>query len=224
MPIEMLKPRIVEIPPMSSTALELFRTSLVWDAILPWARGSNADHIDEILPRYRRAGVNFVSLTVGIHEGIEPTMRHIAMVRADLDVRCERTVLASTPEDIQDARDSGKLAVGFNVQDAGPLEDSLEMISVYRAQVSEALLERLAGEYETPAGALLTMELRHGALYGVSSDNADMLMIPYKTLSFRVGSFSDTITEFDETRGQVDGFTKRSSGGSYFYRRDEVPV
>lgn len=133
MPIEIvLRPRIVEIPAVSSKALELFRTSLVWDAILPWARGSNSDHIDAILPRYRRAGVDFVSLTVGLHEGIEPTMRHIAMVRADLDVRGEWTALAATPEEVEAARGSGKLAVGFNFQDAGPLEDSLEMVGVYR--------------------------------------------------------------------------------------------
>ena len=134
MPVDpILKPRIEQIPPVSPEALRIFGESLVWDAILPWARGSNADHIDAILPRYRQVGVDFVSLTVGLHPGIEETMRHLASVRQAIAERHAWLVLAATTEEVRRARAAGKLAVGFNFQDAGPLQNSLEMIGVYRA-------------------------------------------------------------------------------------------
>ncbi len=134
MPIDrILKPRIEVVPPVSDKASGLFQDSLVWDAILPWARGSNADHIDLILRRYRRVGVDFVSLTVGLQAGIEPTMRHIAQVRQELAERNAWVTLAATTHDVQAARAAGKLAVGLNFQDSGPLENSAEMAAVYRA-------------------------------------------------------------------------------------------
>jgi membrane dipeptidase len=128
-----LKPRIEQIPPVSPAALDIFNQSLVWDAILPWARGSNADHIDIILPRYQRVGVDFVSLTVGLQPGIEETMRHIASVRRAIADRNTWVVLAQTTQEVQNARAAGKLAVGLNFQDPGPLQNSLDMIAVYRA-------------------------------------------------------------------------------------------
>lgn len=134
MPVDpILKPRIEQIPSVSPDALEIFSRCLVWDAILPWARGSNADHIDLILPRYHRIGVDFVSLTVGLQSGIEATMRHIATVRKAIADRNASVVLAATTQEVHNARADGKLAVGLNFQDAGPLQNSLEMIGVYRA-------------------------------------------------------------------------------------------
>lgn len=127
-----LKPRIESVPDVSRVALELFRDSLVWDSILPWARGSNADHIDEILPRYRRVGVNFVSLTVGLRDGIDSTMRHLAWVKQQVAERSHWLSLAATAADVERARAAGKLAVGFNFQDSGPFEDRIEMVDVYR--------------------------------------------------------------------------------------------
>lgn len=128
--------------------------------------------------------------------------------------------------DTHDDEWDGTQSVNFSTSPLGDIDkatmslDESEAVFVRRAPtVSEELLERVTGEYETPAGALLTMEVRDGALYGVTNDNADMQLIPYKPLSFRVASFGDTIIEFNEAQGRVTGFTKRSASGSYFYRR-----
>lgn len=111
-------------------AAALHRAALVWDMTLPWEPG--LPDWDATLPRYRAAGVDFVSLTVNDHAGtLAGTMLHLADVRAQIRRRADHLVLAETVDDILAARRDGKLALGFHFQETDPLEGSLELVQVY---------------------------------------------------------------------------------------------
>lgn len=128
--------------------------------------------------------------------------------------------------DTADDEWDGKQSVNFSTSPQGDIGsatislDEAEAVFIRRAMApSPELLGRLAGRYETPSGTPVEVELRDGQLYGVVAGDPDMTLIPYKELDFRVAGFADTIIEFDEEKGNVTGFKKRSPSGVYFYRR-----
>ncbi|MGH7267768.1 MAG: dipeptidase [Candidatus Rokuibacteriota bacterium] len=111
-------------------AAALHRDALVWDMTLPWEPG--LPDWDGTLPRYRAAGVDFVSLTVNDHAGtLAGTMLHIAACKAQIRRRSDRMVLAATVDDILAAREAGQMALGFHFQETNPLEGSLELVQLY---------------------------------------------------------------------------------------------
>jgi len=136
-----LKPRIETVPPVSERAMNLFRTSLVWDNTLPWTMTGNAVDIDHILPRYHATGVNFISLTVDFRVPIERTIASIAQTNRQVRERSDYLVLASTIEGIRRAKDAGKLALGFNLQDTLPYGTNLDSVQLlYDLGVKQAVL------------------------------------------------------------------------------------
>lgn len=140
-----LKARIIDIPPVSERALTLFRESLVWDNLMPWLPGVNLDGMDEILPRFRQVGVNFISLTLsagaGLGASINSTMRQIARVTREVRERSDWLALATSVADIRRAQRHGKLAINFNFQETLPFENDLDIIEIYyRLGVRQALL------------------------------------------------------------------------------------
>src|SRR5690242_698376 len=70
---------------ISDEAQSLVRESLVWDDLMPWTPELNLEEIDTLLPRFKNAGVNFISLTLaagaGLGSSLDNTMRLIARVR-----------------------------------------------------------------------------------------------------------------------------------------------
>lgn len=130
-----LKPRVNTIADVSDEALSLFRDSLVWDDLMPWLPGVNVDGIDEILPRFREVGVNFISLTLsagaGLGASISSTMHQIARVTQEIRKRGEWLVLARSVDEIRRAQANKKLAVNFNFQETLPFENDLKIIQVY---------------------------------------------------------------------------------------------
>ena len=85
------------------------------------------------LQRYFDAGVNYVSINIGMDMNpLSQVMAVIAGFRARIAAHPERYVLARTVDDIQAAKDSGRLALGFDLEGAVPLLEQPEMVALYR--------------------------------------------------------------------------------------------
>lgn len=130
-----LRPRISTIPEVSDKAISMFEKSLVWDNVMPWLPGENLEGIDTILPRLRKIGVNYISLTLaagpGLSSPVSSTMRQIARVRKEIADRFEWLVLAASVNEVRQAQADKKLAVNFNFQETLPFENDLNLIQVY---------------------------------------------------------------------------------------------
>jgi len=109
---------------------EIMRRSVVCDMTLPWFEPYMIDE-DVTLPRFKKAGIDFVSLTISVPKNaLAATMRHIAMVKAHIRARPEM-VFATTPEEIVAAKQQGKLALGFHFQGTEPLDGDTELVQSY---------------------------------------------------------------------------------------------
>jgi membrane dipeptidase len=85
------------------------------------------------LERFRATGVNYVSINVGMDLNPVPqVLAVIAGFRQHLAAAPERFVLASSVADIEVAAGAGKLAVGFDLEGALPLQQLPEMVALYR--------------------------------------------------------------------------------------------
>jgi membrane dipeptidase len=118
----------------TSAADALLRNSLVWDnhGCMPVGRPNDTSFLPQ-LQRYRDAGVNVVMLNIGFGEmGVEAHLRTLAGMRHWLKARPDDYVLADTPDAIDAARASGRLAVGFDIEGANALADQLSLIELYR--------------------------------------------------------------------------------------------
>lgn len=86
------------------------------------------------LQRYADQGVDYVSLNVGMDMNpIEQVMAVIAGFRARIAAVPERYVLVRSVAEIEAARASGRLALGFDLEGALPLLERPEMVALYRA-------------------------------------------------------------------------------------------
>lgn len=119
-----------------------------------------------LLPRYRAAGVDFVSLSVGgdgPDAGVARTFRLIGKVRRQMQAEPERYVLVDRVEDILAARRQGRLAVMFNFQGVGGLGEDLGLVEPYHRLGVRHML--LAYNQASPA-ADGCLERRDGGLTG----------------------------------------------------------
>jgi len=84
------------------------------------------------LERYRAAGVNYVSINVGMDlNPLRQVLAVIASFRARLEACPERYVVAETVEDIEAAAARHCLAVGFDLEGALPLLEEPAMVAAY---------------------------------------------------------------------------------------------
>lgn len=119
-------------PIADSPAAALLRDSLVWDhhTCLPLR-----PHDHSFLPqlqRHRAAGFDAVTVNVGFGEmGIEEHVRMLASLRGWLLARPDEFVLIETAQDIERARASGRLAVGFDIEGANAIGDQLSLVPMY---------------------------------------------------------------------------------------------
>ena len=125
---------------VSEPALALYDKALVWDMTLPWSVGYADDDIT--LPRFKDAGLDFISLTINDFPGsLGATMRQIAHVTAHVRQRADTMTLVKSVADIRQAKKKGKLALAFNVQETNPLEGEIEFVqSFYDLGVRHMLL------------------------------------------------------------------------------------
>ena len=111
-------------------AAEIIASSVVCDMTLPWFEPYMIDE-DLTLPRFKKAGIDFVSLTVSIpRNSLAATIRHISMVKAHIRSR-SNMVFAENADDILAAKKIGKLAVGLHFQGTEPLDGTVELVKTY---------------------------------------------------------------------------------------------
>ncbi len=85
------------------------------------------------LNRLREAGVNYVSINVGMDMNPVPQiMSVLAAFRANIAAQPERFCLAGSVADIERAAAAGVLAIGFDLEGAMPLLEQPDMVALYR--------------------------------------------------------------------------------------------
>lgn len=84
--------------------------------------------------RFRQAGVSYVSLNIGMDlNPISQVMATIAGFRATIQAQSDRYVLVDSVAQIEAAQQQGKLAIGFDLEGAMPLQERPEMVEVLGA-------------------------------------------------------------------------------------------
>ena len=115
---------------ISEQARNIHLDSLIWDTHACFRLDPNADLTE--LKRYRDSGVNFVSLNIGMDlNSFENTMQVLARYRSYVASHPDQYVLALTITDIRKAKETGKLAIAFDLEGSEPLLGNLNMISLY---------------------------------------------------------------------------------------------
>jgi membrane dipeptidase len=115
---------------ISEQARNIHKHALVWDTHACFRLDPAADLSE--LKRYRDSGVDFVSLNIGMDlNSFENTMQVLARYRSYISSHPEPYVLALTVNDIRKAKESGKLAIAFDLEGSDPLLGNLNMISLY---------------------------------------------------------------------------------------------
>jgi len=115
---------------ISEQAKQIHSQSLVWDAHACFPLNPNSDLSD--LKRYKDSGINFVSLNVGMDmDSFEKIMRVLACFRGHIASHPDKLILAHTVDDILRAKETGKLAIAFDLEGSDPLRGDLNLISFY---------------------------------------------------------------------------------------------
>jgi len=115
---------------ISQPAQQIHDRSLVWDTHACFPLNPNSDLTE--LKRYSDSGVNFVSLNIGMDmDSFENVMQVLARFRSYIASHPEEYVLALTVKNILKAKETGKLAIAFDLEGSEPLLGNLNMISFY---------------------------------------------------------------------------------------------
>ncbi|MFE2337394.1 dipeptidase [Streptomyces coelicoflavus] len=107
-----------------------YAQSLVWEqhCCLPLDPDTRVDE----LWRYAQAGASFVSVNVGYApHGISDTIQVLSAFRRHVLLNPDRYVMAATADDVRRAKDTGRLAVAFDLEDANPLGGRIDTVQTY---------------------------------------------------------------------------------------------
>ena len=86
----------------------------------------------ELLERHRRAGVHFVSINIGMDfNPLEQILPVLASFRQQIRDDADRFLLAATVADVEAARQSGRLAIAFDLEGGLPLRGRPEMVALF---------------------------------------------------------------------------------------------
>ena len=116
----------------SYTARQLIDAVPVWDhhACLP-LRPNDPAFLPQ-LARHKAAGFDAITVNIGFGEqGPEEHLRMIAALRHWLVARPEEYLLLLEADDVERARSTGRLAVGFDIEGANAVGDQLSLIQLY---------------------------------------------------------------------------------------------
>ena len=119
-------------PADDTPAAAVLRASLVWDhhTCMP-LRPLDSSFLPQ-LQRHRAAGFDAVTVNVGFGEmGVEEHLCMLASLRHWLSARPDEYVLIEQADDIERARSSGRLAVGFDIEGANAVGDQLSLVQQY---------------------------------------------------------------------------------------------
>ncbi len=111
-------------------SLQKASTALRWEAhaCLPLSMSSSI----EPLLHYQQAGVDYVSINIGMDlNPLAQIMQSLAHFRAQIKAQ-PNLCLAGSLKDIRQAKQQGKLSIGFDLEGALPLLESPEMVYLYR--------------------------------------------------------------------------------------------
>jgi membrane dipeptidase len=113
-----------------SRAMALHRAALVWDSHACMPLHPDADL--GALVRHQAAGVDFVSINVGMDMNpLEQILTTIASFRAQLKHRPEMFVQVDDARDVEHAKAEGKLAVAFDLEGGVPLCGQPDMVQLF---------------------------------------------------------------------------------------------
>jgi membrane dipeptidase len=116
---------------MDAKAATLHADALVWDQHGCLPLRPDEDVVDE-LELYRRAGVDLVSINVGMdHTPTVDAFKVLAAFRRGLLARPDRYLIASGVADVRAASGSGRLAVTFDLEGTEPLDGELALLEVF---------------------------------------------------------------------------------------------
>src|SRR5687767_3763650 len=115
---------------VSSGRRAFFRNAIVCDLTLPFEDGTLGR--EDVLERFQRMGITFVSLTVGTDSaGTRVAIHNIANIRRMISERGDRVTFARSVEEIRAAKAQGKLALGFHFQGSFALESNPNLVELY---------------------------------------------------------------------------------------------
>jgi membrane dipeptidase len=115
---------------ISEDAAVLHADACICDMTLPWV--PHAENKEIALRRFRAAGFDFLSLSVGVESlGIGGTLHHMANVKAKIQAEPEKYIFVHTVEDIREAKKEGKLALGFHFQGTEMLERNSKLVQLF---------------------------------------------------------------------------------------------
>ena len=115
-----------------SSARALIDASPVWDhhACMP-LRPNDASFLPQ-LARHKAAGFDAVTVNVGFgDQGPEAHLRMLAALRHWVLARPQEYLLLLAADDVERARATGRLAVGFDIEGANAVGDQLSLIQLY---------------------------------------------------------------------------------------------
>ena len=110
----------------------LYSNALVWDAHAGVFPGPQVDL--NLLDEWRQAGVSYLSINVGFDVmDWQDTLATLAAYRHWIMRNGDRFLLAGDVDDIDKAREEGRLALGFDIEGMNALNGDINMIGVYHA-------------------------------------------------------------------------------------------
>lgn len=105
--------------------------ALVWDNHVCLPHRPEADWFAR-LDRHRAAGVHVASINLGDAQvTLEMQLRMAAFFRAQVNARADDYLFAETIADVHRARESGRLAIVFDVEGAWAMQGQLDLVPIY---------------------------------------------------------------------------------------------
>ena len=115
---------------ISNSAQQIHNRALVWDTHACFPLNPNSDLTE--LQRYQNNGVTFVSLNIGMDmDSFENVIQVVARFRNYIASHPDRYLLALSVGDILAAKESGKLAIAFDLEGSEPLLGNINLVSFY---------------------------------------------------------------------------------------------
>ena len=106
---------------------DLHADSIVIDAVCPLVMDDY-----RYLEWYRDGGETALSPTVGGWEGARPALDRLASWHSEVRAREDLVIIRNSGE-LEDLKGTGKLGVFFHLQGADPIEDNLDLVSLYKS-------------------------------------------------------------------------------------------
>ena len=117
---------------ISDNAAELLQDAHVWDMTIPLTARTGEETLDITLTRAAAHGYTLASVTISSDwEGLAGAMKSLSRDRAYFLNQPEKYYLVESFDDVEAAKQEGKLAILFHFQGTNPLEGDLNLVETY---------------------------------------------------------------------------------------------